>query len=101
LDLRSKISIGEKQSFSQTDNTIKIKNVNNYTILELVMYKKIINTMIKYINKLHNPDLLLSLVIFFDGIPSVSKIIEQRRRRIKNYLESNEKKNYLKNILIL
>ena len=62
------------------------------TILELVMYEKIVNVMIDLIEKIHNPSFIQSLSIFFDGIPSISKVIEQRRRRIKNYLESIEKK---------
>ena len=62
------------------------------TILELVIYEKIINVMIDLIEKIHNPSFIQSLSIFFDGIPSISKVIEQRRRRIKNYLESIEKK---------
>uniref|UniRef100_A0A6C0ECP4 Xrn1 N-terminal domain-containing protein n=1 Tax=viral metagenome TaxID=1070528 RepID=A0A6C0ECP4_9ZZZZ len=74
------------------------------TILELVIYEKIINVMFEYINNIHHYDFILSLNIFFDGIPSLSKIIEQRRRRIKNYLESNEKKilfkNYFENLLL-
>ena len=62
------------------------------TILELVMYEKIHNIMIDLIEKIHNPTFIQSISIFFDGIPSFSKVIEQRRRRIKNYLESIEKK---------
>jgi predicted nuclease of predicted toxin-antitoxin system len=73
------------------------------SILELVIYEKIVNTIINYIDKLHYVNFIQSLSIFYDGIPSISKVIEQRRRRIKNYLESNEKKilfkKYFENLL--
>ena len=66
------------------------------SIIELVIYEKIINTIIDSIDKIHNVNFIQSLSIFYDGIPSISKVIEQRRRRIKNYLESNEKKTLFK-----
>lgn len=71
------------------NTTIELSNIS---LLDLIIYKKITNTMIYYIDKLHYNDFIISLSIYFDGIPSMSKIIEQRRRRIKNYLESIEKK---------
>jgi hypothetical protein len=65
---------------------------NNTSILELIIYEKILNTIINYIKKFSYQNMIESICIFFDGIPSLSKIIEQRKRRIRNYLESNEKK---------
>jgi hypothetical protein len=61
-------------------------------IIELVIYEKIINTMVENINMIHNINFIQHLLIFYDGMPSISKVIEQRRRRIKNHLESNQKK---------
>jgi len=73
------------------------------SILELVIYEKIVNTIINYINNLHYNNFIQYLSIFYDGIPSISKVIEQRRRRIKNYIESTEKKilfkKYFDNLL--
>ena len=73
-----------------------IKDFKDVTLLEIIIYKKIITSINHYIKHLHNFDYIISLCLFFDGIPSLSKIIEQRRRRIKNYLESNKKKKLLK-----
>lgn len=81
----------------------KINPDEGLSIIELVIYEKIINMMTDYINQIHNPSFIQTLSIFYDGIPSVSKIIEQRRRRIKNFIESNQKKvlfkKYFDNLL--
>lgn len=45
--------------------------------------------------KLHKKELLKELYLIFDGIPSGFKIIEQRRRRLKNFLESNLRKRLI------
>ena len=66
------------------------------SIIELVIYEKILNKIIYLINKLHYPNFIQCIAIFFDGIPSFSKIIEQRRRRIKTHLESQERKKLYK-----
>lgn len=72
--------------------TIKRADNNNLSIIELVIYEKIINTIIFNLHKIHYIQFIQSILIFYDGIPSISKVIEQRRRRIKNFLESNQKK---------
>ena len=84
-------------TIDNSNNSVDLIIYNNnilseLSILELVIYDKIVNTMHNYICNIHQSDFILSLAIFFDGIPSISKVIEQRRRRIKNYLESTEKK---------
>jgi hypothetical protein len=65
-------------------------------LIEIIIYSKINYTIINNINKFHEVELIQYISIFFDGIPSISKVIEQRRRRIKNYLESNKKKDLYK-----
>ena len=87
-----------------SSNTESNQNKNDgLTILELVIYEKIVNVLYDYIDKLHQTSFIQNLTIFFDGIPSFSKVIEQRRRRLKNYFESNEKKllfkKYFDNLL--
>ena len=72
------------------DNDIKI------SVIELVIYEKIVAIIIDMINKIHYTPFIQSISIFFDGIPSYSKILEQRKRRIKNYLESIKKKDFFK-----
>ena len=73
------------------------------SIIELVIYEKIVNVLINYVDKIHYINFMQSLSIFYDGIPSLSKVVEQRRRRIKNFMESNEKKvlfkKYFDNLL--
>lgn len=70
--------------------------INSLSILELVIYEKITTTLINYVEHIHHTQFIQTLSIFYDGIPSISKVIEQRRRRIKNFLESNEKKGLFK-----
>lgn len=84
------IYITSKISSANTDSNVE-KN-EGLSILELVIYEKIVNVMINYVDKIHNTSFIQSLSIFYDGIPSMSKVIEQRRRRIKNFIESSEKK---------
>ena len=75
-----------------------LNNQGNILLIELIIYNKISNTIIENINKFHLIELIQYISIFFDGIPSISKVIEQRRRRIKNYLESNKKKCLYKSL---
>ena len=54
----------------------------------------------KKILNLHYSEFVNSVYLIFDGIPSGFKIIEQRRRRFKNYLESNLRKKLLENKMV-
>lgn len=82
--------------------------INKYPIVFKILYWKIHFRLIKWIENFHDFRYLKSINIFFDGIPSFSKILEQRRRRTKNYLESkirkktfNENFNNILNDLVL
>jgi len=79
-------------------NKIPISNNTNelLSIIELIIYEKILNKIVYLINKMHHTNFIQSIAIFFDGIPSFSKVIEQRHRRIKTYLESQERKKLYK-----
>lgn len=69
-------------------------NINDK--IEIIIHEKIILSIVNLIDKLHHPEFIISVCFFFDGIPSLSKIIEQRKRRIKNSLESCERKTLFK-----
>jgi hypothetical protein len=76
-------------------NKISTDSCINISLIEYIIYEKILVVMKDYIEKFHFTkkfNFVNNIIIFFDGIPSFSKIIEQRRRRTKNFLEMNEKK---------
>ena len=56
-----------------TNITNKISISNNtdelLSIIELIIYEKILNKIVYLINKLHYTNFIQSIVIFFDGIP--------------------------------
>lgn len=83
-------------------NYINEQQYNNQSILDNILMDKILYKLVDLIKDIHYTNVLETINIIFDGIPSYSKILEQRRRRIKNYLESQERKSkfddYFKNI---
>ena len=80
------------------DDFIKLlfSKIDNNKIIDLIIYEKIIYNIKYYITNIHYYEFIHSINIFYDGIPSYSKIIEQRKRRIKNHLEYTEKKKLFK-----
>jgi hypothetical protein len=62
----------------------------------MVIFDKIINTITNNIEHIHQINFIETIGLFFDGIPSFSKILEQRRRRIKNHYEGSIKKDLFK-----
>lgn len=78
------------------------QNYNGNTILNNIIAIKIFDNIQNNIIKLHKIELIQFINIIFDGIPSYSKILEQRRRRLRNYIESQHKKKtyeeYFKNL---
>ena len=78
--------------------------IDDILILDIVIFNKILNLIFKNIYGTHHIQYIQSICIFFDGVPSLSKMIEQRRRRIKKYIESDIKNNmydtYLSNLTL-
>jgi hypothetical protein len=64
-------------------------NVNN---LETLKFNKIYDNIVSQLENIHHMEFIKGIYLFMDGIPSYSKVLEQRRRRTKNYLESLERK---------
>ena len=73
-------------------NFINTKQENNLTKLDMMVVDKVILTTTKLIESYHITKNIQTIAFFIDGIPSFSKILEQRRRRCKNYFESMSRK---------
>jgi len=82
--------------FDGDDELEIIKNfkiiLNKNNILNTIVSRKIFNNITNNINKIHCVEIIQYINIIFDGIPSFSKVLEQRRRRLRNYIESIERK---------
>lgn len=68
----------------------ELKSKINIVISDFLYYR-----FQKYILSLHNEELINEIIIFFDGLPSLSKILEQRKRKVDKFQKS------LKNKIIL
>lgn len=82
---------------------LKIKDIDNKIIIlkkeidkviNIIVYNEILNYILFSTYSIHKPYFIKNVLIFFDGIPGYSKILEQRKRRIFNYLNSNKRKKY-------
>jgi hypothetical protein len=76
----------QKEIISNFNNFL---NINN---LETLKFNKIYNNIVSQLENIHHMEFIKGIYLFIDGIPSYSKVLEQRRRRTKNYLESLERK---------
>ena len=86
LDGNSQDEISDKfiNFLVKDDNKVFFKLLSNYTSIKM---KKILENLFEL-------SFTSNIVLFFDSIPSYSKILEQRKRRIRNYLESQNRKEY-------
>ncbi len=82
-----------------------IGNFNKFldeNVIDLLSWH-IYDTINHHIINTHPIQFIKTINFFFDGIPTYSKIIEQRRRRVKNYLDSKNRKKlfneYFKDIV--
>jgi hypothetical protein len=63
--------------------------------IDIIINTHLYNTIVNDIEMIYIVSFIKSINIFFDGIPSYAKMIEQRRRRTKSYLDSINKKKLL------
>lgn len=66
------------------------------TMLDLIFFFKVYSYINSMLNSIHHVEFIKNVFVFFDGIPSYSKILEQKRRRTKNFLESTIRKDLFK-----
>ena len=62
-------------------------------IIDLLSWH-IYNSINHHIINTHPIQFIKTINMFFDGIPTYSKIIEQRRRRVKSFLDSKNRKKF-------
>jgi hypothetical protein len=99
--------IKQLHNFNKYNKYINIEsllNYNNINTIIIIIKKKFIDKLndilyilvfdelLLFLNKIHYIDSVKCINMFFDGIPSYSKILEQRKRRLKSYLDSIKKK---------
>ena len=63
------------------------------TMLDIIFFFKVYSYINSMLNSIHHVEFIKNVFVFFDGIPSYSKILEQKRRRTKNFLESTIRKD--------
>lgn len=95
LNLNSIININDIIKINQLSKKLTyFKSVIN-EIINIILYDKILKFILLTLNSINNSYFIKYINIFFDGIPTFSKMLEQRKRRCVNYLNSiNKKKIY-------
>jgi len=88
---------------NKIDEIIKqVKSMIDTYIYDL-LYWNVLFTINTSIKNNHPIQFIRSINIFFDGIPTFAKMVEQRRRRMKNYIDSQNRKKifaqYFNNII--
>lgn len=81
--------IDGKDEIQIINNFINFIDNNSITTL---LYWCILDFLKDKIENIHDVNFLKSINIFFDGIPTYSKILEQRKRRVKTYIDSLNRK---------
>jgi hypothetical protein len=66
------------------------------TYINDLLYWNIYNSLLKSITNNHVIQFIQTINLFFDGIPTFGKIVEQRRRRMKYYIDSKNRKKLFK-----
>tara|TARA_B100001093_G_C26853897_1_gene1026439 strand:+ start:404 stop:2599 length:2196 start_codon:yes stop_codon:yes gene_type:complete len=86
LDGDSQEDISDKfiKYLINNDNEIFFKILSEYTCNKIKLI----------LDNLFELNFTSEIILFFDSIPSYSKILEQRKRRIKNFRESKNRKKY-------
>lgn len=84
-----------KKNFVEKINILK-ERLNK--VIDIIVYDEILNYILFYTYSINKPYFIKNVLIFFDGIPGYSKVLEQRKRRLFNYINSlNRKKAYNEN----
>ena len=86
----------EDEIISKLINFINTKQDNNLSKIDLMVIDKILITTDNIVEQYCIMKSIKTIGFFIDGIPSFSKILEQRRRRTKNYFESISRKTKFK-----
>jgi len=73
-------------------NFILMRQENGLSKLDLMTIDRIIYSIEEITDEFHIKKNIQTIGVFIDGIPSYSKILEQRRRRVKNYYEATTRK---------
>lgn len=86
--------IFEKENIEEM--VVELSNLFNQKIKNNLYDKVLSYYYLKYIEEkvlsLHYLDFIKSFYIIFDGIPSMPKVMEQKRRKLKNFVESTIRK---------